>query len=75
MPNITVTMCVGRTTEQKRRAAKALTDAIVCALEVKPEWVTVVFEEVARDSWAVGGELLLDSFHSGSDQPGTEAEK
>jgi len=62
MPNIIVQMARGRTTDQKRKLAKALTDAIVEGLGGNPEWVSVIIQEVEKDGWAVGGELLLDRF-------------
>lgn len=62
MPHITVQMIAGRSVEQKRRLAKALTEAVTSTLEINPEWVTVVLQETGKDGWAVGGELLLDRF-------------
>ena len=62
MPNIIVQMARGRTTDQKRKLAKALTDATVEVLGGNPEWVSVIMQEVEKDGWAVGGELLLDRF-------------
>jgi 4-oxalocrotonate tautomerase len=69
MPNIIVQMARGRTTDQKRKLAKALTDATVEVLGVNPEWVSVIMQEVEKDGWAVGGELLFDRFHRDSDEP------
>ena len=60
MPIVTVKMGKGRTVEQKRSLARALTDAIVDTLDVKPEWVTILFEESGKDDWATGGVLHSD---------------
>ena len=49
-----------RTEQTKRDGAKALTDAAVATLGVKPEWVTVLYENYDKQNWAVAGELLVD---------------
>lgn len=49
-----------RTDDTKRAGAKAMTEAAVATLGVKPEWVTVLYENYDKDNWAIGGELLLD---------------
>jgi 4-oxalocrotonate tautomerase len=60
MPTIHVQMFAGRTLEQKRALAKALTDATVATLGAKPESVDVIFTDVQRQDWATGGELWSD---------------
>ena len=60
MPTIHVQLFAGRTVEQKRALAKALTDATVATLGAKPESVDVIFTDVQRQDWATGGELWSD---------------
>ena len=60
MPLITVKMLDGRTQEQKRGLAKALTDAMVETCGAQREGTSVVIEEVTREQWAVGGVLVAD---------------
>lgn len=60
MPVITVQMLQGRSTDQKRAIAEALTDALVRSAGVKPESVTVVLQELPRDGWATAGRLMAD---------------
>ena len=60
MPLISVSMLTGRTPEQKDKLAKALTQAYVNELGVKPQSVQVIMTDVDSDSWAVGGTLLRD---------------
>jgi 4-oxalocrotonate tautomerase family enzyme len=60
MAHVQITMLVGRTTEQKRRAVKRLTDVMREELNVKPEKLTISFVEVPRDSYARDGVLLSD---------------
>jgi 4-oxalocrotonate tautomerase len=49
-----------RSTELKRQAAAALTDAIVDAYGLQPEQIHVYFHESDGDSWAKGGRLADD---------------
>ena len=60
MPFINVKMIEGRTTEQKRELAKALTDSIVEICGAKREGTTVVIEDLAKEDWAVGGVTVAD---------------
>jgi 4-oxalocrotonate tautomerase len=60
MPTIRVELFEGRTVEQKRACAAALTEAVVHTLGGSPDGVDVVFFEVARHDWATGGKLWSD---------------
>ncbi len=71
MPVVTVKIVRGRSVEQKRALVKAVTDALVSTIDVKPEWVTVVIEENERENWATGGELHSDKYGPGFAKQGT----
>jgi len=58
MPYVKIEMLDGRTAEQKAALARAIADAFVEHGGAKRESVWVVFDDVARSNWAVGGELL-----------------
>lgn len=60
MPTIRVELMTGRTVEQKRALAAALTEATVRTLGGSPASVDVVFFDIERHDWATGGELWLD---------------
>jgi 4-oxalocrotonate tautomerase len=60
MPSIHVRLFAGRTVDQKRALAKALTEATVATLGGSPEAVDVVFSDVQRHDWATGGALWSD---------------
>ena len=60
MPHIQVTMVKGRTTEQKRRIAKRLTEALSEEIQVDPRYVSLSLVEVEADGFAEAGELVLD---------------
>jgi 4-oxalocrotonate tautomerase len=60
MPLIQITMLQGRTADQKRKIAKRVTDALVEEAGAKREGIIVTFNEVSKESYASGGELLID---------------
>lgn len=60
MPFIRITLDKGRSADKKRAVADAVTDAIVATLGGERDWVTIVFEDVERDNWAIGGRLQTD---------------
>jgi 4-oxalocrotonate tautomerase len=60
MPTLRVEMFAGRTLEQKRALAHELTDATVRALGVPAIAVEVLFYDIERHDWAVGGSLCSD---------------
>ena len=60
MPFINVKMLEGRTLDQKRELAKAITDAMVSICNSKPDGTMVVIEEIPRDHWAQGGVLISE---------------
>lgn len=60
MPWIRVDLSDGRSPEQKKKAAEAITKAMVDFCNCKPETVSIVFNDVTGDNWAIGGRLLSD---------------
>jgi 4-oxalocrotonate tautomerase len=60
MPLIQITLLKGRTTDQKRRIAQRMTDVLVEEAKTAKEGVVVTFVDVDKDSYARGGELMLD---------------
>ena len=60
MPVIQITMLQGRTADQKRKIAKRVTDALVEEAGAKRESIIVAFNEVSKESYALGGELMVD---------------
>jgi 4-oxalocrotonate tautomerase len=53
-------MLAGRTADQKRKIAKRITDALVGEAGARREGIIVVFNEVSKDNYASGGELMID---------------
>jgi 4-oxalocrotonate tautomerase len=60
MPIIQITMLQGRSIEQKRKIAQRVTDVMVEEAGARLEGITVVFNEVSKESYATGGELMID---------------
>jgi 4-oxalocrotonate tautomerase len=60
MPHVQITLLAGRTTEQKRRVVKRITEVIQEELGVKPEALSIAFVEVAREDYARNGVLIAD---------------
>jgi len=60
MPLVQITMLTGRTTEQKRRLAQRITDAMVEEAGARREAIVVAFHEVSKESYASGGVLMAD---------------
>jgi len=55
MPVVTVEWLEGRTPQQKRALADALTKAFVDIAKVQKEQVWIVFRDVKRSDWAMAG--------------------
>ena len=60
MPLVQITMLQGRTAEQKPKLAKRITDAIVEEAGARREAIVLAFHEVSNESYATGGELMID---------------
>jgi 4-oxalocrotonate tautomerase len=60
MPIIDVKLFEGRTIDQKRLLVKAMTEAVVKSLDVKPDDVRITLNEMSRDNHAIAGLLVVD---------------
>jgi 4-oxalocrotonate tautomerase len=60
MPMIRIEMFEGRTSEQKRACAEAVTKAWVETCGGTPQSVQIIFSDVAKSDWAIGGRLASD---------------
>lgn len=55
MPLIRVEMFPGRSQEQKREFAQAVTREASRILQCDPEAVDIIFAELRKEDWATGG--------------------
>ena len=60
MPNVTIQWYAGRTAEQRRAIAKAVTEALVTIGKTTPDQCHIVFQDVEKDHWGVNGKLASD---------------
>jgi len=60
MPEVTVKLVEGRTTDQKRGLVKDITEALVKNIGTKAENVTIDIIEYSRENKAKAGKLFLD---------------
>lgn len=65
MPWVRIDLTAGRSTEQKQKAARAITEALVEFCNCTPETVSIVFNDVSTDNWAFGGTLLSEKAKKG----------
>ena len=61
MPVITIELYEGRTVEQKREMAKAITDAVVRIGKTTPEGTHIIFKDIKKSDWATAGKLVSDA--------------
>ena len=60
MPYINVKVAGELTGDQKRALAEKFSSALEEVAGKKPSSTYIVFEEIPREDWAVGGRLLAD---------------
>ena len=60
MPIVRVEMWPGRTHEQKRELAKAITDAVVEIGKAPADATFIIFDDVPKENWAQAGTLASD---------------
>jgi 4-oxalocrotonate tautomerase len=68
MPTIRVELFEGRTLEQKRALASAITEAVTRTLGGSADGVDILFYDIARHDWATGGQLWSDKGHQQAQQ-------
>jgi 4-oxalocrotonate tautomerase len=62
MPFVTIDIWEGRTVEQKRKLARAITSAVAEAIGCPEEAVEIVIRDVPKFNWSTGGKLACDKF-------------
>jgi 4-oxalocrotonate tautomerase len=55
MPVVRVAFYEGRSVEKKRRIAEAITEALVTIGGSTRSGINVIFENVAKENWVIGG--------------------
>ncbi|MCH7895537.1 MAG: 4-oxalocrotonate tautomerase [candidate division NC10 bacterium] len=60
MPVVHIQMIEGRSVEQKRQLAEAITRALVDIAKTAPEAVNIVIDDYPRTNWAKAGKLMSE---------------
>ena len=60
MPHVQITLLEGRSTEQKRRIARRITEVLVEEGNARAEAVSIAIVDVASDCYASNGMLVCD---------------
>ena len=60
MPVVNVAMYAGRTDQQKSDLAKAITKAISETAGIPDSATTIIFQDVQKTEWAVGGVMASE---------------
>lgn len=60
MPIVRVEMWPGADNELKRNLARGITDIIVSNVKCPVQAVTIIFNEVPKDNWVIGGQFCSD---------------
>jgi len=61
MPVVIVELWKGRTIEQKRNLAKAITQAMVDHANCKPDHLHVIIHECTKENWGREGIISVDN--------------
>ncbi len=65
MPIVSIKIAKGRPVDIKRNLVKSVTKAVASSLDLAPELVTVLIEEIERINWSTGGALHIDEYGGG----------
>ncbi|MDA1279819.1 MAG: 4-oxalocrotonate tautomerase family protein [Chloroflexi bacterium] len=61
MPVVNVALYAGRTAEQKAALARAITKAISETAGVPDSATTIIFQDVEKSDWSVGGVMACEN--------------
>jgi 4-oxalocrotonate tautomerase len=62
MPVVRIEIWEKQSAEFKRNMAKDITKIVTEHVKCPDKAVTVIFEEIPKENWAIGGELACDCF-------------
>jgi 4-oxalocrotonate tautomerase len=60
MPIVRIDLLEGRAPERKADLIRRVTEAVVAALDVRPEQVRVLLSEIPPEHWAIGGQTMAE---------------
>ena len=60
MPIVNIQLIEGRSVEKKRELVKKVTEAICESVDVTPDHVRIILNDMAKEDYAVAGQLIVD---------------
>ncbi len=60
MPIIQVHLIEGRSVDQKRKLVSEMTNAVVKSLDVPPDAVRIILQDMSKEDYAIAGKLKID---------------
>ncbi len=60
MPIIQVHLIEGRSVDQKRKLVSEMTSAVVKSLDVPPDAVRIILQDMSKEDYAIAGKLKID---------------
>ena len=66
MPIVNLNILEGRDQDAKRALVKNVTNAICESIDVPPEKVRIIINEMKNDDYAVAGTLVVDTLKDGN---------
>jgi 4-oxalocrotonate tautomerase len=62
MPIVRVEVWAGVANDVKRTIAKGITEVMVSSVKCPVDAVTILFDEVPKDNWVIGGQFCSEKF-------------
>jgi len=62
MPFVRISWFPGRTPEQKKQITQGLTELIAKTLNISKDHVWIVFDEIPKENWMIGGTPCSELF-------------
>ncbi|WP_394801318.1 tautomerase family protein [Brevibacterium zhoupengii] len=60
MPLVDITLYKGRSDEQKRRLASAISEAFVTHCDARPDSVHIIFRDILPEQWFKSAEIIKE---------------
>ncbi|MCX7923615.1 MAG: tautomerase family protein [Clostridia bacterium] len=57
MPIVSITMWSGRSPEQKKQLAEAITNEMIKIIGLRRESIQIIFNDIEKQNWAIGGKI------------------
>ncbi|GAB4186087.1 MAG: 2-hydroxymuconate tautomerase family protein [Roseiflexaceae bacterium] len=69
MPIVRIDLLIGRSPEQKAELIRRVTAAVAESIEVRPEQIRILLNELPPEHWAVGGQSMAERAQVAAKEP------